>query len=50
MSLPNLQFTFILEHFPRTYFELLNFRLLGEAESINPSDDGIDAIESLHSI
>jgi hypothetical protein len=50
LALPNLQFTFSFEHFPRTSFGLLKFRVLGEDMSINPSDDGLDVIESSHSI
>jgi hypothetical protein len=48
--LPNLHNTLTFEHFPKTYFELLNFRVLGKNASINPSDDGLAKIESLHSI
>jgi hypothetical protein len=50
LALPNLQFTFSFEHFPLIDFGLLNFRVLGEDASINPSDDGLDAVESSHSI
>jgi hypothetical protein len=50
LAIPNLQFTFSFEHFPRTYFGLLNFIVLGKDILINPSDDGLTAIESSHSI